>query len=92
MAAAFQAAEEAVAEAARLRAAAVERMDLSDHAVTSTSRPGNERAPARVEQEESIAHVAPARRGGGSGKDLKELLPAVRVHHINIQLHLAKLH
>ena len=93
MAAAFRAAAEAEAEAAaRSRAAAaVERMDLSDHAVTSTSRPGHERAPAaRVEQEESIAHVAPARRGGGSGKDLKELLPAVRLHHINILIDIGR--
>ena len=76
-AAALAAAEAAVAEAARSRAAVVERMDLvSDHAVTSTSRSGNERA-ARIEREESIAHVAPARRGGGSGKDLNEMLPAV---------------
>lgn len=79
-AAAAAAAEAAAAESARSRVAAVEReqrMDLDggDHAVTSTSRSHNERA--RIEPEESIAHVAPARRGGGSGKDLKELLPRV---------------
>ena len=80
-AAAVAAAAAARAEvAARSRMAAVDREQrmeiVSDHAVTSTSsRPNNEHA--RTEPEDSIAHVAPARRGGGSGKDLKELLPRV---------------
>ena len=87
--AAMAAAEAAVAEAAaRSRAAVVERMVLvNDNSVTSsTSRSNNERvaAAARVEPEDSIAHVAPARRGGGSGKDLKELLPPVNSNDLTI--------
>ena len=72
----------AAAEAAPSRMATdyEQRMEIvSDHAVTlsTSSRPNNEHA--RVEPEDSIKHVAPAKRAGAGGprKDLKNLLPQV---------------
>ena len=89
-----EAAAAAAAEAAAAAAAAAaarsrvehQRMELDEHAVSSSTSSRSTHSSAgdggrRGSPQQNIAHVAPARRGGGSGKDLNELLPPVDSSH-----------